>query len=309
MHEAHVDAVEAALSAGMPESPSRSPAEAQVRDLLIRATKESILLLTDSVTAENAMRVLTQIGKTALAHRKTLTLYGNFPLDEELEGNRGRQTLLQSSGGGPLSALMGGDRETAAVHMLRELVSSYQQKQRVEQVGSLLTAAKEFRACGDVVRAEIFEKKARRMADAAVHNRETTTPPEVMVSALTARTGDPDGQEHSSIETVPPEVPVSALTALTGDPDEQEHASIETVPPEVLVSALTALMGDPDEQEHSSIETVPLADASGANIWGATLGDAMNGDSGTAPHPGEDLTEGDDADNETDDFTAPGYNA
>jgi hypothetical protein len=55
-----------------------------------------------------------------------------------------------------------------------------------------------------------------------------------------------------------------------------------------------------------------MSDASGANVWGAGLGDAMNGDSGTAPHPDSyaDIESGaaseqDDDQNEPD---APGYN-
>ena len=263
MNDIHVDEVEARLPAGMPENPSRSPVEAQVRELLVKATKESLLLLTDSVTAENAMRVLTQIGKTALAHRKTLTLYGDFQLDEELEGNGGAKHKfggipMSNSDAAAFSGLLGGgDRETAAVHMLRELVSSYQQKQRIEQVGSLLTAAEKFRLAGDTERADVFEKKARKLADASMFDK---------------------------VGVAKPEESVNALLALTGTPD---------------VAELTSLMN------------TPFSDASGANVWHANLGDAMNGDSGTSPHLGgvEDLEEEDSVELVADDFVASSYNA
>jgi hypothetical protein len=236
----------------MPENPSRSTAEALVRELLIRVTKESLALLTDSVTPQNAMRVLTQIGKTALAHRKTLTLYGDFQLDEELEGSKNK-SAASSSGFG---ALLGGtpDRETAAVHMLRELVSSYQNKQRIEQVGALLLAAEKFRVAGDIARAEVMEAKARGMADAAMYAN--------------------------------PKPPKST---------------------EEMVNVMVTLANgglSPDVAEVSKDYTTPFSDATGANVWGATHGDAMNGDSGTAPHPGEV----EEQEQEDDEPPAPGYN-
>jgi len=138
---AHVTASEAEQPAGMAEDaePGRNAAEAEARQMILDAGVAAARKLLDEITLHNAMRTLIQAGKMLLALRKTLVLFGEADLPEESEARFGATSRRRRR-------RRGLDRETGAVHAIRELVSEYQLSQQPKQLAELLSAAEQAHA-------------------------------------------------------------------------------------------------------------------------------------------------------------------
>lgn len=175
--------------AGMRSDP-RHLVEDSVRDAYVKVARSTLIALASTLDADNAPRVLVQIGKTSLDFRTILSRFGAHTFPEHDGGRRGG--AYAASGGIVAGLPFGGNRETMGVKGLKELVTIAQMFMMPRQLNSLLEAAANAKKNGLDDVAESLSQQAKDLAAqmATAQPVDTTTTAAAVGELLTQTTPD-----------------------------------------------------------------------------------------------------------------------